>query len=71
MKLADLINKIEIFNEYSPIKIGLNDRGGSKNYLVVKGTMKIITPHGMSVNELWDHVDTLENFVHKMENNSE
>ena len=67
MKLADLIKKIEIFNGYSPVKIGLDDLGGSKKYLVVIDATDKITPQGMTVNDLWDHLDTLENFVHKME----
>lgn len=68
MKFVDLVNKIAIFNEYSPVKIGLDDMGGSKKYLVVNGTSHKITPIGMTVNELWDHLDTLENFVRQMEN---
>ena len=68
MKLAQLINKISIFNEHSPVKIGLDDLGGAKKYLVVNGTSHKITSIGMSINELWDHMDTLENFVYKMEN---
>jgi len=71
MNQKQLEKKIGYFNKYSPIKIGLNDRGGSKQYLVVNGTMDKITPIGMTVNQLWDHVDTLENFVREMENAQE
>jgi len=67
MNKTQLVKKIEYFNKYSPVKIGLNDRGGSKLFLVVNGTTDKITPQGMTINQLWDHMDTLENFVHNME----
>ncbi len=66
MNKAQLVKKIEIFNRDSGVKLGLNDRGGSKLYLVVNGTMDKITPIGMSINDLWDHVDTLENYEREL-----
>jgi len=66
MRTSDLRQKIEIFNHNSPVKVEINMLGGSKYYLVVKGTQIKITDMPMSVNGIWDHLDTLENFLNRM-----
>lgn len=64
MNKEQLKAKIEIFNKFSPLKIDIDTRGEPKYWLIVKGeTVKTISQSGLTTDQLWDLVSSLENFV--------